>query len=448
MSAINPNNPIYFFKYDSKDAHHKPRRYREALFHGSHGVSGSAQFSKSSLSFLSQHFQDKSVVVLDAREETHLHDQEGKAVSIRGDQNDLNKGKTLHHILSVETQFVEQTKQGRTFEMYSGQIESEEADIEPQAETNNSTNECATKIHKLTTEEHLLKEVTPHYTYHRLPITDGHLAHDHIIDQVIDIKHEAKKAGKWIHVHCCQGKGRTSTLLTLIYIIEHAKTKTLDEIFDHLESLGNINLRKASARKSEELNRRSDPRFWNLFHKFCSESHHESKKWSVWRSEQPETEAPQPKPVKIKKTAVSETVEKELQEHSESIEVHQLSVKNGVMSTSKLGQLQSDTYMLYVSSGSLYITAQDLAKPKFEQQPASYKIKVDGTDLCNIIFKNAITDEGEKERQKELLEALRTQGVNISETIVRVNPGNGEKEKKLTALKWLAELSVVPQRSR
>ncbi|MBS0655558.1 MAG: hypothetical protein JSR46_07270, partial [Verrucomicrobia bacterium] len=296
-----------------------PKRFRQVELHHEeghsvHGISGSGQFSKNTFLLLKKTLGHENAVIIDAREETHLHDQEGRAVSLRADHNFLNKGKKLHEIVEIEEEYVKQTDEGRTFDMY------------------NLADQPA--VVRFGTEEQLIKDIAPQYTYHRLPITDGHLASDEIIDQVIDIKQAAKREHKWIHVHCCLGRGRTSTILTLLYTIEHASKKSVSEIFDTLENLGNIKLRKMNSRKSEEENRRSDPFFWELFHKYCCQEEWKNSKWSEWRKSQPtqlqETVA---NPVKKQKTKHAKAIERTLD--VEALKEHELTIKDGTLTTTR-----------------------------------------------------------------------------------------------------------------
>lgn len=79
--------------------------------------------------------------------------------------------------------------------------------------------------------------------YLRLPVTDHARPADATVDRFVAFV-RALPAGAHVHLHCRGGKGRTSTFLALLDLLEHATRLPLEIILERQTRLGDYDLRK------------------------------------------------------------------------------------------------------------------------------------------------------------------------------------------------------------
>lgn len=242
------------------------------------GLSASQQLSASELKELTDTLPSKKFTVLDLREESHFY-VNGFAVSLTNQKNNLNHGKQLSEIKQEEMEIVENLK-GKEITLYYR---------EKEEKVSNGINEKMVNFlpqapitpNLIETEEMLVNRLNGNYV--RLPITDhaGFPSTDQI-DTLITLHDTQQREFSWIHVHCAAGKGRSSSVITMLAILSWAPTLTLEEIFFRLESRGNRQLLMQGAEKSTHQS--SDINFWRDFYDFAS-TRTENMLWSSWKNE-------------------------------------------------------------------------------------------------------------------------------------------------------------------
>ena len=170
-------------------------------------ISGSAQFSDSGLSLIKEAIDNKfSVIDIDLRQESHGF-VNGIAISWEGKKNNLNKGLSLCEVLATENKLLASIKLREPL-TFSNKKET----IIPKSVQNEL---------ELTTSKDI--------EYIRIPITDGGFPTDDIIEYFIDfVKNQPEDS--WLHFHCKEGIGRTTTFMIMYDIIKNHKDVSLNDI--------------------------------------------------------------------------------------------------------------------------------------------------------------------------------------------------------------------------
>lgn len=87
---------------------------------------------------------------------------------------------------------------------------------------------CKTVIPKVVSnEETFIKE--RNLTYVRFPVIDGSLPTEKTVNRFIEFVNNQPK-NSWLHFHCKEGVGRTTTFMIMYDIMKNAKNVSLDEI--------------------------------------------------------------------------------------------------------------------------------------------------------------------------------------------------------------------------
>jgi hypothetical protein len=64
------------------------------------------------------------------------------------------------------------------------------------------------------------------------------------VDHFIEFVQQQVAPQDWLHFHCRGGRGRTSTYLTLLFIMFNAKHMSLEDILLYQQEIGSIDLAK------------------------------------------------------------------------------------------------------------------------------------------------------------------------------------------------------------
>lgn len=128
------------------------------------------------------------------------------------------------------------------------------------------------------------------FNYLTINIGSKFTAVDENIDQAVAILDNLSE-NDWAHVHCTNGKGRTSMVLAMLDIMRNAPTVSLDDIVKRQRLLGSVDLynttiwRKGSTYTYKQLAARK--KFIEDFYAFvCQRKTGGIQKWSDWRKQQ------------------------------------------------------------------------------------------------------------------------------------------------------------------
>ena len=185
-------------------------------------ISGSSQFTKLNLSLIIKAIPDNfSIIDIDLREESHgfINDF---AISFENTYNNANSGLSLPEIINKENSDLSSIKLNSPLTFYNSK-----KSIIPKTVQNESTLVMAKGI-----------------KYVRIPVTDGNLPNDNMVNYFIDfVKKQPKNT--WLHFHCKAGVGRTTTFMIMYDIIKNHNDVDLKDIITRqvlLSNLGEKNL--------------------------------------------------------------------------------------------------------------------------------------------------------------------------------------------------------------
>ena len=216
-------------------------------------ISGSSQFTALSFLKLKENITTKLPFVdIDLRQESHGFIN-GNAISWVSPGDKANRGLSLKEVIEKEKSQLASIPFGKSISLDNGKY-----------------NLVPTVI------ENEEKLVTPNNTkYLRLTVTDGNRPTDDIVDMFVNYSTTQAK-GKWLHIHCKEGEGRTTTFMTLYDMINNSKNVSLEDIVNRQFLLGGINLLKPGD-ESKRVN------FIKNFYTYTKENNDDFKTtWSQW----------------------------------------------------------------------------------------------------------------------------------------------------------------------
>ena len=185
-------------------------------------ISGSAQFSDSGLSLIKEAIDNKfSIIDFDLRQESHGFIN-GIAVSWEGEKNNLNKGLSLCEVIATENKLLASIKLGEPLTFYNKKETIVPKSIQNEFEVTKS------------------KDIG----YIRIPVTDGGFPTDDMIDYFINfVKNQPKDS--WLHFHCKEGIGRTTTFMIMYDIMKNHEDVSLNDIIKRQVVLSGMSDRSA-----------------------------------------------------------------------------------------------------------------------------------------------------------------------------------------------------------
>ena len=195
-------------------------------------ISGSEQFSDSGLSLIKEAISNKfSIIDIDLRQESHGFIN-GIAVSWENEKNNANKGLNLSEVIATENKLLGSIKLGTPITFY---------------------NTKETVIPEIVQNEMQVTK-SKNIDYIRIPVTDGEFPNNDMIDYFIKFVENQPK-GSWLHFHCKEGIGRTTTFMIMYDIIKNNKTVSLNDIIKRQVLLSGMNPEDAQSFYNGEHNK-------------------------------------------------------------------------------------------------------------------------------------------------------------------------------------------------
>lgn len=187
-------------------------------------ISGSGQFSEDQLNYIKNSIgNDYNIIDFDLREESHGFIN-GIAVSWENEHNNANAGLSKSEILNDENSKISCIKLNEPLTFYNTNKE-----IIPK---NTDTEESLTKKQDI--------------SYFRIPVTDGNLPSEKMIEYFLDsIKNI--DSDDWLHFHCKEGIGRTTTFMIMYDITKNYKNVSLNDIIKRQVLLSGISEKDAQS---------------------------------------------------------------------------------------------------------------------------------------------------------------------------------------------------------
>lgn len=182
-------------------------------------ISGSSQFTELSFKKTIENINTKfPLYIIDLRQESHGFIN-GSAVSLFAPGNKINSGLPLNAVIKREDLFIKSIPLNRSIN-----LDIDKYKIIPKTVYN---------------EESLVK--ANNLNYFRIPVTDTERPTDDMVDKFIDFTKSLPK-DKWLHFHCKEGIGRTTTFMILYDIMNNYKDVSIDDIIARQSSLDSLNL--------------------------------------------------------------------------------------------------------------------------------------------------------------------------------------------------------------
>lgn len=214
-------------------------------------ISGSSQFTELSLSKIKEAINhDLPIYIIDLRKESHGFIN-GDAVSLFSPGNKINAGLPLNAVLKREELFIKSIPLNRSIN-----LDIDKYTIIPKTTYN---------------EESLVKN--NELNYFRIPVNDNERPTDEMVDRFISFT-KALPKDRWIHFHCKEGRGRTTTFMILYDIINNYKTVSLDNIIDRQIALSSLDSLKFDKREIRYL-------LLENFYKYAKETNLDMT-WQEW----------------------------------------------------------------------------------------------------------------------------------------------------------------------
>ena len=205
-------------------------------------ISGSQQFSECNLSLVIESIGvSLPIFVIDLRQESHGFIN-GAPVSWANALNNANIVLTKEEVLINEYNKLSSIKLNVPITYYNHK----NITVIPK---------------KVEDEEHLVTSNS--LSYIRIPVTDGKIPTDEMVDYFVELV-KLQPKDTWIHFHCKQGIGRTSTFMIMYDMIKNSMSVSADDIINRQLLLANFD---ESHIKSFRNNERID--FLQDFYKYC-----------------------------------------------------------------------------------------------------------------------------------------------------------------------------------
>lgn len=207
-------------------------------------ISGSQQFSEYNLPLIINSIGPSfTIIVVDLRQESHGFIN-GSPISWANALNDANKGLTFDQVMIDEYAKLKSIKLNVPITFYNHK----NMTIVPK---------------KVEDENHLVNSKS--LSYIRIPVTDGKIPTDDMVDYfVLLVKSQPKNT--WLHFHCKQGIGRTTTFMIMYDMMKNSNEVSADDIINRQLLLANFD---ESHIKSFNNNERIN--FLHNFYKYCQE---------------------------------------------------------------------------------------------------------------------------------------------------------------------------------
>jgi len=208
-------------------------------------ISGSQQFCEYNLPLTINNIGTSlSITVVDLRQESHGFIN-GFPVSWANAKNDANIGLTMEQVFQNEYTKLNSIKLNVPITFYN----------------HKNITIVPTKVED---ENHLVDSKS--LSYIRIPVTDGKVPSDDMVDYFVKLVNLQPK-NTWLHFHCKQGIGRTTTFMIMYDMMKNSRDVTADDIINRQLLLANFD---ESHIKSFNNNERVN--FLHDFYKYCKEN--------------------------------------------------------------------------------------------------------------------------------------------------------------------------------
>ncbi|MGV8124517.1 MAG: phosphatase [Candidatus Xenobiia bacterium LiM19] len=191
-------------------------------------ISGSSQFSEAGLKMIKDRLRGEKIMIVDLRQESHGL-MNGIPISWMDKHNAANKGKSLNEITSDES--------SRLKDLLS--LKKVTVERLPAKDGGAASIEDTVYVKTTCSEQEACRASAVDYI--RFPVTDDSRPDEETVNGFITF-FKSRPAGIWLHFHCKDGHGRTTTFMAMCDMLENAKKVSFDDIIARQYCLGGANL--------------------------------------------------------------------------------------------------------------------------------------------------------------------------------------------------------------
>ncbi len=218
-------------------------------------ISGSGQFSENSLDMIKNKIGSNSIIIVDLKQEDHGFIN-GTPISWVNKKNTSNKGLTKEQILDNENNKLSGIENNKEISIQNEKL-------------------IPTKVQN---ENELVEDKG--MSYIRIPVTDKEKPSDDIVDYFVQFV-QALPKNTWVHFHCEEGLGRTTTFMAMYDIMKNAKKVNLEDIMNRQVLIGGQDLLDDKINTSTNAKERAE--FIKKFYEYSLQNNNNFKiTWSQW----------------------------------------------------------------------------------------------------------------------------------------------------------------------
>ncbi len=252
MDCKDANLPRRFRKCDDEIDNHIGDRTINVEGLADLGVSASGQYSAEGLALVQREIGDKSIVIVDLRQESHGF-VNGIALSWMDKDNKANKGLTPTQVTEDENSKLKALEE-------MGVV------------TFPTDGDSQVSVQSVLSERQLTEDLELFYV--RLPVANNERPTDEVVDAFIQFI-QSQPDDIWLHFHCMEGVGRATMFMVMYDAMKNAKTVEIEDIMDRQVLLGGKNLLH-SGNKERAV-------FIESFYRYCKENDDGYQtSWSQW----------------------------------------------------------------------------------------------------------------------------------------------------------------------
>ncbi|MGL4739948.1 MAG: fused DSP-PTPase phosphatase/NAD kinase-like protein [Sarcina sp.] len=202
-------------------------------------ISGSQQYSQDNLKLLKEKLPKKNLYFIDLRQESHGFIN-GLPISWEANGNKANMGLSREQVIELNNKQLNDIRKNEPIKIDNKEITPNE----------------------VIDEQGLIERNKDHYI--RVTVTDTKLPAPEMVDFFVESVHKLPK-NAWLHFHCKEGIGRTTTFMTMYDMMKNAKDVPMQDIIDRQIKMANLEKDEASLESSsrEEL--------YKYFYEYCKQ---------------------------------------------------------------------------------------------------------------------------------------------------------------------------------
>jgi protein-tyrosine phosphatase len=121
----------------------------------------------------------------------------------------------------------------------------------------------------------------------RIPIQHDHGPTDAQVDQFVKLV-KSQPADGWLHIHCTDGRGRTTTFTAIDDMMHNADKVSCEDILRRQHDIGGANLLTAQSDLDwKEQDYQERRKFIEAFYEYCQEQipNRFTRTWSEWHAQ-------------------------------------------------------------------------------------------------------------------------------------------------------------------